>query len=98
MFYNENRDSITLKIKAQPKSSRNEFCGLYGDDAIKVKVKAPPVDGAANKEIVKFLSKEFKISKSDIKFISGESSKLKIIKLPKSKKLLDFIERLDSGR
>ncbi len=79
MFYSENRDSITLKIKAQPKSSRNEFCGLYGDDAIKVKVKAPPVDGAANKEIVKFLSKEFKISKSDIKFISGESSNLRLL-------------------
>jgi len=42
---------------------------------LKINIKAAAVEGAANKELIKFLSKEFKIAKSDIVFKSGESSK-----------------------
>jgi len=98
MFYNIEGEFVTLKIKAQPNSSKSEFCGLYGDDAIKVKVAAPAVEGAANKELVKFFSKSFKVPKSMVEFKSGQNSKIKLIKVPKSKLLMEFIERLDSGR
>ena len=82
MFYTIDNNQVTLKIKAQPASSKNEFCGVYGDDAIKVRIKAPAVEGAANKELVKFLSKSFKVSKSSIEFKSGQNSKIKIVKFP----------------
>jgi len=94
VFYSEDGDFITLKIKAQPQASRSEFCGLYGEDAIKVRVAAPAVEGAANKELIKFLSKQFKVPKGSIEFISGQNSKIKLIKLPKSQKLEKFIANL----
>ena len=98
MFYKEDGEYIILKIKAQPQASRSEFCGLYGEDAIKVRVAAPAVEGAANKELTKFLAKQFKVPKSSIEFVSGQSSKVKLIKIPKSEKLSNYIEGLKDGR
>ncbi len=98
MFYSEHDDYIVLKIKAQPSASKSEFCGLYGEDAIKVRLAAPAVEGAANKELVKFLAKQFKVPKGSIEFQSGQNSKIKLIKVPKSSKLEEFIKGLESGR
>jgi len=81
---------LNFKIKAQPNSSKNKIAGIYGD-AIKINIKAPAVEGAANKELIKFLSKQFKISKSDI-ILKGETSKQKIISLPINEKVENFIK------
>ncbi|RUM57620.1 MAG: YggU family protein, partial [Nautilia sp.] len=82
----EIRDNlVTFKVKAQPNSSINKIAGIY-DDSIKINIKAPAVEGAANKELIKFLSKEFKLSKSDI-IIKGETSKRKTITLPLNEKV-----------
>jgi len=49
--------------------------------ALKIRLAAPPVDGAANAELVKLLAKSFGVSKSEIEIISGETSKTKKIKI-----------------
>ena len=98
MFYKDDGESIVLKIKAQPQASKSEFCGLYGEDAIKVRVAAPAVEGAANKELAKFLAKQFKVPKSSVSFVSGQNSKVKLVKLPKSDRLEDYIKGLEDGR
>lgn len=82
MFYSIVDERVTLRIKAQPNASQSEFCETYGDDAIKVRIKAPAVEGAANKELVRFLAKSFKVSKSDILFKTGQHSKIKIVAFP----------------
>jgi len=92
MFYRIEDGRVSIRIKAQPAASRNEFCEIYGEDAIKIRIKAPAVEGAANKELVKFLSKSFKVSKSDIIFKTGQNSKIKIIEFPLTKKFNDWIE------
>jgi uncharacterized protein (TIGR00251 family) len=89
-MFNIKNGSVTFKIKAQPNSSKNKIAGIYGD-AIKINIKAPAVEGAANKELIKFLSKQFKISKSDI-YIKGETSKQKFITLPINEKVDEFIK------
>ena len=89
---------VTLNIKAQPASSKNEFSGLYGEDALKVRVKAAAVEGAANKELVKFLSKSFKVAKSDIKFKSGETSKIKRLSFPLTDAFLTIMKEFDNGK
>ena len=86
MFYEIKEDRVSLRIKAQPNASRSEFCELYGEDAIKIRIKAPAVEGAANKELVKFLSKSFKVPKSDIIFKTGQNSKIKILEFPLTEK------------
>ena len=86
MFYEIRESKVSLRIKAQPNASRSEFCELYGEDAIKIRIKAPAVEGAANKELVKFLSKSFKVPKSDIIFKTGQNSKIKILEFPLTEK------------
>jgi uncharacterized protein (TIGR00251 family) len=93
MFYEFNEGHVSLRIKAQPNASKSEFCELYGEDAIKIRIKAPAVEGAANKELVKFLSKSFKVPKSDIIFKTGQNSKIKIIAFPLTEKFSIWIEK-----
>jgi len=90
MFKIEN-NYVSFKVKAQPNSSINKIAGIYDADSIKINIKAPAVEGAANKELIKFLSKQFKISKSDI-IIKGETSKRKTITLPMNEKVEMFIK------
>jgi uncharacterized protein (TIGR00251 family) len=89
VFYNIYENRITLRIKAQPNASRSEFAQVM-DEAIKVRIKAPAVEGAANKELLRFLSKSFKVAKSDIVFKSGERSKIKIVEFPISEVFINW--------
>ncbi|BDY13356.1 DUF167 domain-containing protein [Hydrogenimonas cancrithermarum] len=95
MWYDERDETVDLYIDARPASSRNEVAGIF-DDTLKIKIKAPAVEGAANKELVKFLSKRFKIPKSSIHFVSGERSKRKRIRLPKTESVVRFIEEVEA--
>jgi len=93
MWYNIKKEYIDLFINARPASSKNIIVGIF-DDTLKIKVKAPAVEGAANKELVKFLSKQFKVPKSEILFVSGETSKRKHIRLPRNERLERWIEEM----
>jgi len=93
MWFNMQKDYIELFVNARPASSKNVIVGIF-DNTLKVKVKAPAVDGAANKELVKFLSKQFKVPKSEILFVSGETQKRKRIRLPRSERLDAWIEEM----
>ncbi len=92
MWYEIKDDCVIINIKAIPNSSKNIIAEVL-DNQIKVKIKAPAVEGAANKELIKFFSKEFKISKSDIEFVGGITSKRKRIKLPLNEKVRELIKR-----
>ena len=48
MFYKIDGDKVSIRIKAQPAASKNEFCEIYGEDAIKIRIKAPAVEGAVH--------------------------------------------------
>ena len=97
MWYEIKDDFVIFRIKAVPNSSKNIVSGIL-DDALKLKIKAPAVEGAANKELIKFLSKMFKVAKSDISFVGGETSKQKRLRLPYNEKIKQFIEDLEENR
>lgn len=69
---------MKIKIYIQPNSKKSGYAGLY-DGIPKLKITAPPVDGAANSEIIKIFSKILNIPKSDIIISSGQASRLKIL-------------------
>ena len=71
-------DKVGLKfnIYVQPRSSRNQVVGLHGD-ALKVKIKAPPVEGAANKMCIAVLAKALNVPKSAVEIVSGHSARTK---------------------
>ncbi len=96
MWYNIENDLITINIKALPNSSKNIIAEVIGDK-LKVKIKAPAVENAANKELVKFLSKTFKISKTDIQFVGGMTSKQKKLKMPVNDKIKEFIKTKENN-
>ncbi|MFZ2189313.1 MAG: DUF167 domain-containing protein [Candidatus Magasanikiibacteriota bacterium] len=73
-----------ITVKITPRSSKNEIGETMSDGTIKIKLKAPPVDGEANKELIKFLSAEWKIPKSKIKIVKGQTSRNKIIEIDKN--------------
>ncbi|MBO7166229.1 MAG: YggU family protein [Kiritimatiellae bacterium] len=81
MFYTQTQEGIVLSVRAAPRSSKAGIDGLWGDDAVKVRIKSAPVDGKANKELIEVLADEFNLSKSSVVFKSGETSKTKRILL-----------------
>ncbi len=91
MFYSIDGDLVVFNLKIQPNSSQNKISGIYGDGALKINIKAPAVEGAANKELIKFLHKTFKVPKSSV-VIKGENSKNKKVSLPMNEKIIEFLE------
>lgn len=80
-WFTESGEGVIIQVRAQPRSSKAGVEGLWGDDAVKVKIRSAPVDGKANKELVETLADAFGISKSAVVFKSGETSKTKRILL-----------------
>ena len=77
-WFKENKNGLTLNVYVVPRSSRSEIVGVY-NDYLKIKLKSPPVDGAANEELVRFLAEKLKLSKSKIEIISGHKQKRKVV-------------------
>ena len=71
---------VSFKIRVQPKAAKNQLAGLM-DDALKVRLTAPPVDGAANKACIEFFADFFKVAKSQVEILSGYTGRSKIIKV-----------------
>lgn len=72
----ETADGVVFNIRVIPRSSRCEFAGVQGD-ALKLRITAPPVEGAANKECIRFLSGMLGVKRSQIQIIAGHRSKNK---------------------
>ena len=70
-----------LKIKVIPRANKNEMAGKMADGTLKIKLKALPVDGKANEELVRFLSEEFDVKKERVRIISGKTGRKKIIEI-----------------
>jgi len=71
---------IIIKTKIIPGSSKNKIIGVY-NDALKIAITAPPVEGKANKKCIAYLAKFFNVAKSKIEIISGQTSRNKLIKI-----------------
>jgi len=79
-FFQETPQGIIINIYVQPRSSRNRVVGLHGD-ALKIAIQAPPVDDAANRMCIEFLSKCLNLPRSAIEMIGGHTSRMKRILL-----------------
>jgi uncharacterized protein (TIGR00251 family) len=71
---------LRITVRVQPRASRNEIVGRQGD-ALKVRLTAPPVDGAANEALVELLAKTLGISRRSITIVSGASARIKVVEL-----------------
>ena len=74
----ETKDAVIFNIRVVPRSSRCELVEIQ-EDALKIKITAPPVEGKANEECIKFIADKLGISKSRVAIIAGHKSKRKTI-------------------
>jgi uncharacterized protein (TIGR00251 family) len=65
-------------LRVQPRARRNGFAGILGD-AIKLAITAPPVDGKANQAVVEYLAGLFRVAKSSVVIVAGETGRNKQI-------------------
>lgn len=72
--------TVTINVRVVPRASRSEVIGMT-DGVLRVRIAAPPVDGAANEELIRILAKHFASRKSCIEIVSGETSKNKIVRI-----------------
>ena len=72
------KDGAILSVHIQPKASTTECVGIHGG-AIKIRVAAPPVDGAANDELIRFLARQFSVPATSVQIQSGASGRRKRI-------------------
>jgi uncharacterized protein (TIGR00251 family) len=75
------KNGITVDIKVEPRSSKKCIAGIMDDHIVKVKLTAPPVDDAANEQLIEVIAEEFRIKKSQIKIIRGHTSKRKVVEI-----------------
>jgi uncharacterized protein len=72
----DTKDGAILTVHIQPKASTTECVGIHGD-AIKIRVAAPPVDGAANEELIRFLARRLSIPSTSVQIHSGAGGRHK---------------------
>ena len=70
--------TLILQVYVQTRASRDELAGWH-ERGLKIRLKAPPVDGAANKYLLKFLARLFKVPVSNISLLKGEASRQKTL-------------------
>ena len=72
--------STVLSVRIQPRASKNEIV-MMENGGLKIRLTAPPVDGAANEALVKFLADRLSIAKSRVEIVSGHTGREKIIRI-----------------
>ncbi|MEK6673534.1 MAG: DUF167 domain-containing protein [Nitrospirota bacterium] len=78
--FKKTKDSITINVRVQPRSSKKGISGVSGE-TLKVRLTSPPVDNAANEQLIELLSEELGVKKSAISIIRGQSSRDKVVEI-----------------
>jgi uncharacterized protein (TIGR00251 family) len=80
---------LVLTLRVQPRASRDE---LRRDGArLKARITAPPVDGAANAHLLRFLAAEFGVAPSRVELVRGATGREKVVRISAPKQLPDAL-------
>jgi uncharacterized protein (TIGR00251 family) len=76
----EQDGAITFSVRVIPRASQSEIVGEH-DGALRVRIAAPPVDGAANEELIRTLARALKVPIRNVEITAGFSSRLKHVRV-----------------
>lgn len=76
----ESKEVCHLKVILSPRAKANSLVGRHGED-MKIKIAAPPTDGAANQALIKYLADLLNLSPSGLSLIAGQTGRRKIVKI-----------------
>ncbi len=79
-WYRWDGNDLLLLLRVQPRASKDQLAGPHGDH-FKVRITAPPVEGKANEHLLRFLAKLHGVSRSQVRLESGESARIKRIRI-----------------
>lgn len=83
--YSAMNGGVKLAVRLTPRASRNSIDGIVtgadGRTALHIRLKAPPVEGAANSALIAFLAEILDLRKADISIRSGQTARVKILHL-----------------
>jgi len=71
-------DGVRLRLRIQPRASRTEVAGLHGD-SIRIRLSAPPVDGAANEALILFLAATLGVPPRAVEITAGHGGRQKTV-------------------
>jgi uncharacterized protein len=77
---NDKDGAVSFRVRVQPRASRTEVAGEHAG-AIKLRIVAPPVDGKANEECIRFLARLLEVPPRAIEIVSGDASRDKVIRV-----------------
>lgn len=89
-FYQWQGRDLRLRVKVQPRASRDELGDIL-DHSLKVRIQSAPVDGKANQQLIAFLASIFKVPKNRIELLSGQTSRIKTLLIREPARLPDCI-------
>ncbi len=92
-WYCWEQNGVIIQIRLQPRARCDEIAGLQGE-WLKIRITAPPVEGKANAHLLKFLARSFQVSKSQVRLLSGATSRNKRVYIENPAKLLPGMELL----
>ncbi len=72
---------IKISVRLQPRASRDELLGWNEEGTLRVRVKAPPVDGAANAALIQLLAKRLGVAKNRVSLIAGATARNKVVEI-----------------
>lgn len=79
-FSGDDGEGVTFAVHVQPRAAKNEVVGLHGD-AVKVRLTAPPAEGAANELLLRFLAETLRIARGRVSLVSGRTSREKKVRV-----------------
>jgi len=81
-------DGTLLRLKVQPRASRNEIVGVAGGE-LRVRITAPPVDSAANEALLLFLADRLGCRRAEVTLLRGQTSRHKVVLIRKPSAALE---------
>jgi uncharacterized protein (TIGR00251 family) len=73
-------DAVRFAVHVQPRASRSEITGVHGD-SMKVRLEAPPVEGAANAALIELLADALGVSRRNVQIVGGQRSRGKVVEV-----------------
>jgi len=79
--FKKTKNGITIEVKVEPRSSQKGIAGVMENNVLKVKLTSPPVEGAANEQLIEVIAEALKVKRAQVKVIRGQSSKRKVVEI-----------------
>ncbi len=76
----ESQNAVTFNVRVIPRTKRNEIVGIE-NNAVKIRLTAPPVEGRANEALLKFLAHALGVARANVEIVRGESSRHKVVRV-----------------